>query len=87
MVEMKSSGIAGANEGLFAKRDLEMNTTVAFYNGDPVTPGDDEEESSETNNYKIFDPLDMPDSTVDIPIRVQVSIIIEMLTLLFLFLF
>ena len=77
---MKSSGIAGANEGLFAKRDLEMNTTVAFYNGAPVSPGYDQEESSERNNYKIFDPLDMPDGTIDIPIWAQVSILIAKLS-------
>ena len=36
IVEIKDSGIDGANEGLFAKKNLELNQTVAFYNGAPV---------------------------------------------------
>lgn len=72
MVEINTSGIAGASEGLFAKRTLEMNTTAAFYNGALVSH-DDDQESSETNNYKIFDPADIPDGTIDIPIWAQVG--------------
>ena len=77
MVEINISGIDGANEGLFAKKNLEVNTTVAFYNGALVkfdTDGDDDDQdSSETNNYKIFDPADMPDGTIDIPLWAQVE--------------
>ena len=77
MVEINNSGIDGANEGLFAKKNLEVNTTVAFYNGALVRPDtdgdDDDQDSSETNNYKIFDPADMPDGTMDIPLWAQVE--------------
>ena len=77
MVEIKDSGIDGANEGLFAKKNLEVNQTVAFYNGALVkvdTDHDyDDQDSSETNNYKIFDPADMPDGTIDIPLWAQVE--------------
>ena len=80
MVEINNSGIDGANEGLFAKKNLEVNTTVAFYNGALLrldTDGDDDDQdSSETNNYKIFDPADMPDGTIDIPLWAQVEKII-----------
>ena len=58
MVEINNSSIDGANEGLFAKKNLEVNTTVAFYNGAIVrfyTDGDDDDQgSSETNKYKIL---------------------------------
>jgi hypothetical protein len=33
----------------------------------------DDQDSSETNNYKIFDPADMPDGTIDIPLWAQVE--------------
>jgi hypothetical protein len=72
MVEISSSGIDGANEGLFAKLDIEVNTTVAFYNGSQARPEDYDPETWETNNYKIFDPSDMPDGTIDIPVWAQV---------------
>ena len=81
IVEINNSGIDGANEGLFAKKNIEVNTTVAFYNGALVmfdTDGDDDDQdSSETNNYKIFDPADMPDGTIDIPLWAQVEKIIS----------
>ena len=78
MVEINNSGIDGANEGLFAKKNIEANTTVAFYNGSLVRldTDDDDQDSSETNNYKIFDPADMPDGTIDIPLWAQVEQII-----------
>ena len=78
MVEINNSSIDGANEGLFTKKNIEVNTTAAFYNGALVrldTDGDGED-SSETNNYKIFDPADMPDGTIDIPLWAQVETII-----------
>ena len=71
-MEVRGSRIAGASEGLFAERDLEMNTVVAFYNGTAVNLSDDDQESSETNNYKIFDPEDVYDGTIDIPVWAQV---------------
>ena len=73
MVEIYSSGIEGANEGLFTKLDIEVNTTVAFYNGAPANTDDDEDlDISEMNNYKIFDPSDLHDGTIDIPLWAQV---------------
>ena len=72
MVEIGGSNIDGANEGLFARQDIEINTVIAFYNGSKARPEDYEPESWETNNYKIFDPEDMPDGTIDIPVWAQV---------------
>ena len=72
MVEIRASTIDGANEGLFAKRDLEVNTTIAFYNGCQADPEDYDPDTWETNNYKIFDPGCMPHGTIDIPEWAQV---------------
>ena len=72
MVEVRSSIIEGANEGLFAKRDIEVNTTIAFYNGCLAAPDDYDPDTWETNNYKIFDPGCMPHGTIDIPPWAQV---------------
>ena len=72
MVEVRTSAIDGANEGLFAKVDIEVNTTIAFYNGSEARPEDYDPDTWETNNYKIFDPADMPDGTIDIPVWAQV---------------
>jgi hypothetical protein len=52
MAEINNSGIDGANEGVFANKNLELYTTVAFYNGALVrldTDGDDEDQE----NYKL----------------------------------
>ena len=73
MVEVRTSTIDGANEGLFAKEDIEVNTTIAFYNGCEARPEDYDPDTWETNNYKIFDPADMPHGTIDIPDWAQVS--------------
>ena len=73
MIEVQSSGIEGASEGLFALKDIEINTVVAFYNGTKPDPDDYDPDTWETNNYKIFDPADMPDGTIDIPVWAQVS--------------
>ena len=72
MVEVKSSVIEGANEGIFAKKDIEVNTIIAFYNGCQANPEDYDPDSWETNNYKIFDPGCMPHGTIDIPAWAQV---------------
>ena len=37
-VEVRSSRVVGAGEGLFALRRLEPNTVIAFYNGQRVAP-------------------------------------------------
>ena len=73
MVEIRVSNIDGANEGLFARQDIEINTVLAFYNGTKARPEDYEPDTWETNNYKIFDPDDMPDGTIDIPVWAQVT--------------
>ena len=74
MVEIGGSNIDGANEGLFARQDIEINTVVAFYNGTKARLEDYEPDTWETNNYKIFDPDDMPDGTIDIPVWAQVQL-------------
>ena len=73
MVEIRVSNIDGANQGLFARQDIEINTVLAFYNGTKARPEDYEPDTWETNNYKIFDPDDMPDGTIDIPVWAQVT--------------
>ena len=73
MVEICSSEIAGANEGLFAKVSMEVNTVIAFYNGVKARPEDFDPYSWEKNNYRIFDPANAPEGTIDIPVWAQVS--------------
>ena len=72
LVEVCCSNIEGAKEGLFAKTDIEVNTTVAFYNGSRADPDDFDPSTWETNNYKIFDPANIPEGTIDIPPWAQV---------------
>eukprot|EP00090_Calanus_glacialis_P045472 TRINITY_DN8457_c0_g1_i2.p1 TRINITY_DN8457_c0_g1~~TRINITY_DN8457_c0_g1_i2.p1 ORF type:complete len:319 (-),score=77.82 TRINITY_DN8457_c0_g1_i2:34-990(-) len=72
-VNVCSSGILGAEEGLFAKVDIAVNTTVAFYNGARVESKDVDVQNWETNNYRIFDPADIPDGAMDIPVWAQSS--------------
>ena len=73
LVEVCCSDIEGAKEGLFAKTDLEVNTTVAFYNGSRADPDEFDPSTWETHNYKIFDPADIPEGTIDIPLWAQVT--------------
>jgi len=70
-VTVTNSNITGAREGLFAKQYIEVNTTVAFYNGSRARPEDFDPNTWETNNYKIFDPANMPLGTIDIPVWAQ----------------
>ena len=72
MVEVQGSEIEDAAEGLFALQDIETNTVVAFYNGTVANMEDYDPDTWETNCYKIFDPADMPDGTIDIPVWAQV---------------
>ena len=51
--------------------DIEVNTTVAFYNGSRADPACFDPSTWETNNYKIFDPADIPAGTIDIPAWAQ----------------
>ena len=73
MIEVRTSEIDGAAEGIFAVQDLEINTVVAFYNGTEAVPDEYDPETWETNNYKIFDPANMPNGTIDIPVWAQVT--------------
>ena len=74
IVYVGQSEIEGAKEGLFALRDIDENTTVAFYNGSRANPQEFDPSTWETNNYKIFDPSDIPHGTIDIPVWAQVTI-------------
>ena len=73
MVKLGTSDISGADDRLFAKVPMEMNTTVAFYNGDPVRAEDFESDTWDTNRYKIFDPANAPRGTREIRPWAQVS--------------
>ena len=66
-VAVRQSMIEGASEGLFARADIEPGTTVAFYNGSRANPDLFDPSSWETNNYRIYDPADIPHGTIDIP--------------------
>ena len=79
-VNVCSSGILGAEEGLFAKVDISVNTT-AFYNGARVESKDVHVNNWETNNYRIFDPTDNPDGALEIPVWAQVGLGMIMLSI------
>ena len=72
LVELCISDIPGANEGLFTKCMIEMNTVVAFYNGSPVRAEDFDPDTWDSNSFKIFDPANAPRRTIDIPPWAQV---------------
>ena len=72
-VYVAQSGVAGAEEGLFARRNLEVHQVIAFYNGEKVRPDQAQSDSWEDNSYKIFDPSDFPLGTIDIPTWAQVA--------------
>ena len=67
MVEVKESSVEGANEGLFARKSVEPNTILAFYNGirklpkTTFTPPD-----WVGGAYRIFDPT-REKGSLDIP--------------------
>jgi len=65
-VQVLTSRVPGANEGLFARKDIQPNTVLAFYHGRKVRPKTADAESWDQNGYKIFDPA-VEDGTVDIP--------------------
>ncbi|XP_023325685.1 histone-lysine N-methyltransferase SETD7 isoform X4 [Eurytemora carolleeae] len=69
--EVQRSRIPGASEGIFTKQDIEPNTIIAFYNGSRADPVEFDPTTWETNNYRIFDPADIPNGTIDIPIWAQ----------------
>jgi len=72
-LDVKISRISGAAEGIFAKQDIEVNTVLAFYNGSRADPEDFDPSTWETNNYRIFDPADIPNGTIDIPVWAQAT--------------
>ena len=51
-VSVQQSRIEGASEGLFARADIELGTTVAFYNGSRANPDLFDPSTWETNNYR-----------------------------------
>lgn len=72
-VEVRLSSVPGANDGLFAKCNVEAGTILAFYNGIRRHPKQTYDEPDWTIcSYKIFDPtrkkgsLDIPPEYVDI---------------------
>jgi histone-lysine N-methyltransferase SETD7 len=64
-VEVLPSSIAGAGDGLFAKRRLSEGASVAFYNGIRVRPG--EEPPFRSINYEIY--VDW----VNVPVRTDIK--------------
>ena len=66
VVEVRRSKLPGAEDGVFAKRFIKEETNVAFYQGIKLPPNYKEEESWEGNAYKIFDPSNSPEGTLDI---------------------
>ena len=57
MVEVRQSSVPGAEEGLFARRDVVPDTVLAFYNGVRSQRKKDGPTTwqNEANAYKIFD--------------------------------
>ena len=72
-VYVAQSGLEGAQEGLFARRSLEIHQVIAFYNGEKIRPGQVQSDSWDDNSYKIFDPSDFPLGSIDIPSWAQVT--------------
>jgi len=67
MVQVKKSNVPGANDGLFARKKIEKNTIIAFYNGIRILAGTSESKTWDEDGYKIFDPSTKPNGTIDIP--------------------
>jgi len=68
MVEVRQSSVPGAEEGLFARRDVVPDTVLAFYNGVRSRRQKDGAQTwqNEANAYKIFDPT-CKEGIVNIP--------------------
>ena len=68
MVEVRQSSVPGAEEGLFARRDVMPDTILAFYNGVRSKRKKDGPTTwqNEANAYKIFDPT-CKEGIVNIP--------------------
>ena len=61
----------------YLRCEVEAGTTIAFYNGSRADPQDFNPDTWETNNYRIFDPADMPHGTIDIPVWAQETKVIN----------
>ena len=73
MVEVRNSAIPGAQQGLFALKNIDPNTVLSFYNGIRANPAEFNPDTWDHNGYKIFDPANMPHGTIDIPPWAQVK--------------
>ena len=73
MVEVRQSSVPGAEEGLFARRDVVPDTVLAFYNGVRSQRKKDGPTTwqNEANAYKIFDPT-CKEGIVNIPPEVMI---------------
>ena len=73
MVEVRQSSVPGAEEGLFARRDVIPDTILAFYNGVRSQRKKDGPTTwqNEANAYKIFDPTNPKEGIVNIPPEVM----------------
>ena len=67
IIEVRESKLPGAKDGIYAKKLIKEDTVIAFYHGIKLPPNYKEEESWEANGYKIFDPSNSPQGTLDIP--------------------
>jgi len=69
-VEVGLSDIPGAGEGLFARRDIEAGTVIAFYNGLAVKAASEKDDNRFPDEYRILldstTDLDMPPEMTDI---------------------
>jgi len=69
MVQVLKSNVEGGNDGLFARKKIEKNTIIAFYNGIRILPNSSESKTWDEDGYKIFDPSTKPNGTIDIPTK------------------
>ena len=67
IIEVRESKLPGAKDGIYAKKLIKEDTVIAFYHGIKLPPNYKEGESWEANGYKIFDPSNSPQGTLDIP--------------------
>ena len=66
LIEVKLSDLPDAEEGLFAKKLIRVDTVIAFYQGVKLPQDYKEEDTWKANGYKIFDPSNTPEGTLDI---------------------
>jgi len=67
VVQVKKSNVVGADDGIFAKKNVGKHVILAFYNGVKLIPRVASNELGwEADSYKIFDPSKEPNGTIDI---------------------